>query len=112
MVAGPRFRRRGYNRRYTSRCPMRIVPLLMFLVPASVRADEVHRRGAGTITGRIVEQTDEVVRVDVGGGIVGFPMSSVERIVKAPCALDEYDARAQKLGPNDASGWRKLGGWA
>ena len=91
---------------------MRRVPFLLFLVPAVVFADEVYLKGAGTITGRIVEQTAEVVKVDVGGGVMGVPMSSVDRIVKGPCALDEYDARARKLGPQDVSGWKKLGAWA
>ena len=91
---------------------VRSVPFLLILVPTALLADEVFLRGAGTITGRIVEQTDEIVRVDVGGGIIGVPMDSVERIVKAPCALDEYDERASKLGPKDVNGWRKLGGWA
>ena len=91
---------------------MRKAPFLMFLVPAALFADEVFLQGAGTITGRIVEQTTEIVRVDVGGGIVGVPMARVEKIVKAPCALDEFDARARKLRASDAAGWRKLGAWA
>jgi hypothetical protein len=86
--------------------------LLLFLVPAALFADEVFLKGAGTITGRIVEQTAEVVKVDVGGGVMGVPMSSVDHIVKGACALDEYDTRARKLAPNDVPGWKKLGAWA
>jgi len=91
---------------------LRKVPFLLFLVPAALFADEVFLQGAGSISGRIVEQTDEIVQVDVGGGIVGVPTSRVERIVKARCSLDDYDDRASKLGPKDAGGWRKLGVWA
>jgi hypothetical protein len=91
---------------------LRKAPFLLFLVPAALFADEVFLKGAGTITGRIVEQTADVVKVDVGGGVMGVPMSNVERIVKGRCALDEYEDRARKLGPNDVAGWRKLGAWA
>lgn len=91
---------------------MRKAPFLLFLVPAALFADEVFLKGAGTITGRIVEQTAEVVKVDVGGGVMGVPMSNVDHIVKGACALDEYDARAKKLAPDDLAGWKKLGAWA
>lgn len=91
---------------------MRKLPLLLFLVPAALFADEVFLQGAGTISGRIVEQTATTVKVDVGGGIVGVPMSRVERIVKARCPLDDYEARAAKLAPNDTAGWLKLAEWA
>jgi hypothetical protein len=91
---------------------LRKLPFLLFLVPAALFADEVYLKGAGTITGRIVEQTADVVKVDVGGGIMGVPMSNVERIVKGRSALDDYDDRARKLGPDDVAGWKKLGAWA
>ena len=80
--------------------------------PGSPLADEVFLKNAGTISGRIVEQTDEVVKVDIGDGIVGVPTSSVERIVKGKTPLDEYEERASRLGPQDAKGWRGLGRWA
>ncbi len=91
---------------------MRKLPFLLFLVPAALFADVVYLQGAGTITGRIVEQNDQTVQVDVGGGIIGVPMSRVERIVKAECPLDVYEARAAKLAPNDVAGWIKLAEWA
>ena len=91
---------------------MRKLPFLLFLVPAALFADEVFLQGAGTISGRIVEQTATTVKVDVGGGIVGVPMSRVDHIVKARCPLDDYEARAAKLAANDTAGWLKLAGWA
>jgi hypothetical protein len=81
-------------------------------VPAALFADEVFLQGAGTISGRIVEQTATFVKVDVGGGIVGVPMSRVAKIVKARCPLDDYLARAAKLAPTDSAGWLKLAVWA
>jgi len=86
--------------------------LIFFLVPAALFADEVFLQGAGTISGRIVEQTATTVQVDVGGGIVGVPMSRVDRIVKARCPLDDYEDRAAKLAANDTAGWLKLAEWA
>jgi hypothetical protein len=75
-------------------------------------ADEVFIKGAGSVSGRIVDQTAAQVVVDVGGGTIGIPMAKVDRIVKAPTDLDEYDARAQGLGRWDIEGWRALGRWA
>src|SRR4029079_9869251 len=51
-------------------------PLLRFFVPAVLCAptllfaDEVFIRGAGSVSGRIVEQTATRVVVDIGGGTV------------------------------------------
>jgi hypothetical protein len=91
---------------------LRKLPFLLFLVPAALFADVVYLQGAGTITGKIVEQNAESVQVDVGGGIIGVPMSRVERIVKARCPLDDYLARAAKLAPTDTAGWLTLAEWA
>lgn len=91
---------------------MRKLPLLLLVAPAALLADEVHLKDAGTITGRIVEQTATTVRVDVGGGVMGVPMDRVEKIVKGRCALDDYEDRVKKLGPNDVAGWKKAGRFA
>ena len=91
---------------------MKKAPLILFLVPASLFADQVFLKDAGSITGKIVEQTDTVVRVDVGGGIIGVPADRVERVEKGRCALDDYNDRAKKLGPTDVEGWKKLGRWS
>jgi hypothetical protein len=91
---------------------LRRAPLLLFLLPAALHADQVFLKDAGSITGKIVEQTDTNVRVDVGGGIVGVPMDRVERIEKGRCALDDYNDRAKKLAPTDVEGWKKLARWA
>ena len=92
--------------------PLKKSPILLLLLPATLLADEVLLKDAGSITGRIVEQTASTVRVDVGGGVIGVPMERVERIVKGRCALDDYEDRAKKLAPNDVAGWKKLGRFA
>lgn len=91
---------------------MRRAPYLLFLLPALLLADDVYLKGAGTISGRIVEMTETTVMVDIGGGVVGVPLSRVERIVKGRTPLDDYDDRAGRLGPQDVDGWRSLGNWA
>ncbi len=77
-----------------------------------VHADEVFLKGGGTFSGRIVEQTDTMITVDIGDGKIGFPMTRVDHIVKGRSPLDEFDERASRLGPKDANGWRSLGRWA
>jgi len=85
---------------------------LLFLVPGPLLADVVYLKGGGRFTGRIVEQTAERMVIDIGDGTIGFSMDRVEEIVKGPSPLDEYDARAGKLGPQDVNGWRSLAQWA
>ena len=91
---------------------MRKSPFLLLLVPTVLLADEVFLKGAGSISGQIVEQTDTTVTINIGGGTMGVPMANVDHIVKARCPLDDYDDRAKKLGAQDAGGWRALAQWA
>ena len=81
-------------------------------MPTVLFADEVFLKGAGTISGKIVEQTETTVMVDIGSGVMGVPMAHVDRIVKGRSPLNDYAERAGHLGPQDVDGWRKLGGWA
>jgi hypothetical protein len=54
--------------------------LLVDLLPAASSADEVHLKGGGHVSGRIVQRTATIVEVDVGAGKVTVPASRVERI--------------------------------
>lgn len=91
---------------------MKKIPYLLLLLPLAIHADEVYLKGGGSFSGRIVEQSDSMITVDIGDGKIGFPLVRVERIVKGRSPLDEYEERASKLGPNDTQGWRSLGHWA
>ncbi|HQR66247.1 MAG TPA: hypothetical protein PLB02_02525 [Thermoanaerobaculia bacterium] len=91
---------------------MRKLPLLLLLLPGLLVADVVYLKSGGRFSGRILEQTPEKVVVDFGDGTIGLPMDQVEQIVKGPSPLDEYDARAGKLEPQDVAGWRTLAQWA
>lgn len=90
----------------------KLVLFLAVLAPGAALADEVFLKDAGSISGRIVEQNDQIVKVDLGDGFMAVPMDRVDRIVKGKSPLDEYAERAAKLGPQDADGWRALGAWA
>lgn len=91
---------------------MRKALFLLILMPGLLFADEVYLKGGAKFTGRIVEQTETMVTVDIGDGIVGVAMSRVERIVKGSSSLDEYDELAGRLRAGDVQGWRNLGRWA
>jgi hypothetical protein len=91
---------------------VKISLLLLFLAPGVLFADTVNLKGGGRLSGRIVEQNAEKVLVDVGDGIVGVSMDRVEKIVKGPSTLDDYETRASKLGQQDLDGWRGLAQWA
>ena len=90
----------------------RLLPLLLILLPGLLVADVVYLKGGGSFTGRIVEQNEERMVFDFGDGTIGITMDRVEKIVKEASPLDEYDARAGKLGPQDVNGWRSLAQWA
>jgi hypothetical protein len=82
----------------------------MAAVPAL--ADDVYLRGGGQITGQIIEQTDESVTVDIGGGSLTVNMSSVVGIEQSMSPLQEYRARAGQIPAGDAESWRELARWA
>jgi hypothetical protein len=88
-----------------------IVVIALAAVP--VFADDVFLQGGGQITGEIVEQTEDSVTVDIGGGgTITAHMSNVVHIEKSISPLQEYRARAAKIPSGDAEAWRKLAQWA
>jgi len=84
----------------------------LLLAPVAASADVVYLKGAGKISGRILNQTETSVEIDIGSGRVTVPMSRVDRIEKKRSALDEYDDRTAALGPRDRAGWLALAQWA
>ena len=86
--------------------------VLVAAFPALALADEVYLKGGAKFSGRIEEQTDTMVTINIGDGVVGLPMARVDKIVKGHSPLDEYDNRAKALAQDDANGWRTLGRWA
>lgn len=84
----------------------------VLLAPAPAFADQVFLKGGASLSGRIVEETDTMITVDIGAGQVGVAKSRVEKVVKGRSPLDEFDERAAKLQSGDVDGWRSLGQWA
>ncbi len=85
---------------------------LLALAATASRADVLHLESGGKIEGRIVNRTDAEVEIDVGAGTMTLPMSSVVRIEEGRTGLDEYDARAAALAPDDLAGWLDLAQWS
>lgn len=75
-------------------------------------ADILHLESGGRIEGRIIEQTDESVEIQVGAGTMSLPLSSIARIEEARSVLDDYDERLAKIDAEDRDGWLALGDWA
>jgi hypothetical protein len=86
--------------------------VIIALAAVPVLADDVYLRGGGQITGQIIEQTDDSVTVDIGGGTISARMETVVRIEKNNSPLQDYRARAAKIPAGDAEAWRELARWA
>jgi len=83
------------------------LPLLAAL-SAPALADEVFLVGGAKFTGRIEQQTDQMVTINIGDGVIGVPTSRVEKIVKGRSPLDEYEDRAKRTKADDLEAWRSL----
>jgi hypothetical protein len=86
--------------------------VVIALAAAPVFADEVYLKGGGRFSGEIVEQTEDSVTVDIGGGYLSAPMSTVVRIEEGVSPLEEYRERAASVPGGDAEAWRELARWA
>ena len=75
-------------------------------------ADEIHLKGGGRVSGRIVERTATRVAIETGPGRVTLPISRVERIVEGRSTLEVFAERAAELVAGDVAGWAELARWA
>ena len=96
----------------TEETSLKKLPLLLVLLPGLLGADSVYLKSGGRFSGRILEQTPERVVVDFGDGKISLAMSDVEHIEKGTSPLDEFEAKAKTLAPEDVNGWRNLALWA
>ncbi len=90
----------------------RAVVVIALAAAAPLFADDVYLKGGGQLTGQIVEQTDESITVDIGGGTMTVRRASVVRIEQNKSPLQEYREKAAQLADDDAEGWRALAKWA
>jgi tetratricopeptide (TPR) repeat protein len=86
--------------------------ILVALLPAALFADDIFLKGAGQVSGRIVQRTATSVEIDVGAGTVTIPLDRVERIQEGRSPLDDYHDRAGRLAPTDVQGWLRLAQFA
>jgi hypothetical protein len=86
--------------------------VIIVLAAAPALADDIYLRGGGQITGQIIDQTEDSVTVDIGGGTITAKMSSVVKIDKNTSPLQEYRTRASEIPAGDAEAWRELARWA
>ena len=91
---------------------MKCAFVMIALAAVPALADDVYLRGGGRLTGQIIEQTEDTVTVDIGGGTISAKMSSVVRIEESTSPLQEYRTRAAKIPEGDAEAWRELARWA
>ena len=85
---------------------------LLFSLAMPARADEVVLKGGRSLRGEIVARTATSVTIEIGPGRVTLPLTAIDRVVSGPSALSAYRDRAQRLSPEDATGWLALGLWA
>ena len=91
---------------------MVLATALGVLTAAPALADEVYLKGGGQLSGQIVAHTDDSVTVDIGAGKMTVKLSSVERIEEGTSPVEDFKARAAKIAPDDADGWRELARFA
>jgi hypothetical protein len=87
-----------------------VVAVALAALPAF--ADEVHLKGGGRVTGEIIEQTEEQVTVDIGGGTLTVRASSVVSIERGISPMQEFRRRAAEVPAGSAEAWRELARWA
>jgi len=89
----------------------RLLVLVLIVAPLSA-ADEIYLKSGRKVSGVVVERTATTLVVEVGPGRVGFPLSTVARVVSASSDLSAFRERADRLRADDAAGWVELGHWA
>lgn len=84
--------------------------LLLALAAAPLRADVVHLVGGGQIEGDVAEEAGGKVRVTLTSGAVVLDRADIERVEKAPSAVQRYEERKARMD-NTAKGNLTLGAW-
>ncbi len=85
------------------------IGLLIFCQVAG--ADTIHLKNGRKLKGKIIEETDSSVTIEVKGGTLTISRRQIEKIEKEKTKKDIYKERAQKLDPKDAKGHFELAMW-
>lgn len=86
--------------------------LLIPLFAAVARADDVHLNNGRTLSGRVIAQTDAVVRLEVAGGTMEVPRHLVARIVERTPPDERYAELFSALDRDDPAQVAGLAVWA
>jgi len=88
-------------------------PFGIFLIFATTTvADEFLLRSGGRLTGDVAQRNPGSIVVELEGGQITLPTSSILEILPGPTTLSTFRSRAGSLAADDAKGWLDLGLWA
>ena len=74
--------------------------------------DVIYLKSGGEVEGRIIEESDEFLKVElISGIIVEFAQKNIEKIEKKETPLDEYKRRLEQVDENDAKALVDLALW-
>ena len=86
-------------------CGMKPIHALLLFLPALALADVVKTKDGRTLEGRIVEETDEKVVIEVerkgGKAKMAVPRANVASVERGPTPREQYESRAAKLASAD-----------
>ncbi len=84
------------------------------LLPATLRAEDVYLKNGRVFRGVIATVEDGVVRIEMPGGTLSFPVTSVSRIEASDAVYREYQSKREALEHSkaDAAAWLELAKWA
>lgn len=85
---------------------------LLVLLGAPALADVVHLTNGRLIEGRVVESRQGKVHIEVQGGRIVLPASSIDHIEDCATPEEEYARRARATNMNDSEAVARLASWA
>ena len=62
----------------------------MCLLPAPLRADELHL-APGVIEGRVIEESSDLIRIETATGVIAVPASVIKLRVPGPSRVERYE---------------------
>jgi hypothetical protein len=79
-----------------------IVSVLLALPVSHALGDIFHLKTGGTVSGLLIATDADTYRIRTTAGIVGIPISAVDRIEPAPTPFEEYDRRVEQAAETAA----------
>ncbi|MCK4249230.1 MAG: hypothetical protein KAX15_05570, partial [Candidatus Omnitrophica bacterium] len=86
-----------------------LVVIISLLYLSCVYADVIHLKNGGDLEGKIIEETEQTVKIKLVVGEVEIERARIKNIEKTPTEEDIYLQRVNELDENDIQGHYKLG---